>query len=246
VRPYAKREADVRRLLEPYGADRFELMPLDDPFIPAKRAEFDAIVVSPDTLERAEEINALRDLHGMQPMKVVQIPFVEAFDGQPISSTRVIAGEIDEDGRPAGSKPAEKAAAPRGAPAAAPPPPPPPPEPAVPQEYGRLEALLPETPEDVPARAHPAKPVEPEEPAPEPAAQVPAAEPAAKPRAKATPEAKPKPKPKAKPTPRPKAKARASRPAKKPASGKKAAAKRAAGRSKARRGSRAGGPRRRR
>ncbi len=158
VRPYAQREADLRRLLAPFGADRFEILELDDPFIPSKRPEFDAIVVSPATLQRAEEINALRDLHGMPALKIVQIEFVVAFDGKPISSTRVVEGEIDEDGRAVAK-------------AAPPPAPPAPPPPAVPKPAPAVPAPKP-APKPAPAVRAP-------KPAPKPA---PATAPAPKPK----------------------------------------------------------------
>ncbi len=99
VRPYPEREANVRRLLAGYEASRWTVASLDDPYIPSQREEFDAIVVSPETVKTAEEINALRDLRGFPPIKIVTVPWLLAFDGNPISSTRILAGEIDEDGR---------------------------------------------------------------------------------------------------------------------------------------------------
>jgi pantetheine-phosphate adenylyltransferase len=99
VRPYPERDANVRRLLAGYEVARWTVAPLDDPYIPSQREEFDAIVVSPETVKTAEEINALRELRGYPPIKIVTVPWLLAFDGKPISSTRILAGEIDEDGR---------------------------------------------------------------------------------------------------------------------------------------------------
>lgn len=100
VRPYAEREALVRRLLEGYAGDRWTVASLDDPYTPVRREEFDAIVVSPETRKTAEEINALRALRGYASIKIVEVAWILAFDGKPISSTRILRGEIDEDGRP--------------------------------------------------------------------------------------------------------------------------------------------------
>ena len=128
VRPYAQREADVRRLLQGYRAERFMLASLDDPYTPAKREEFDAIVVSPETRKTAEEINALRALRGFADLRIIEVPHVLAFDGRAVSSTRILAGEIDEEGRPPGGRvevlekaPAEAPAASQPADAPAPP-----------------------------------------------------------------------------------------------------------------------------
>jgi cytidyltransferase-like protein len=115
VRPYAERAEGVRRLLEPFGKDRFTIAALDDPLIPVERPEFDAIVVSHQTLPTAEEINALRQQRGLPALKIVVVPMLKAFDGKPISATRILAGEIDEDGRPAkaAGKPQPRSPGPR-------------------------------------------------------------------------------------------------------------------------------------
>jgi len=118
VRPYPEREADLRRLLSGFPAERFSLQSLDDPYMPAKREEFDAIVVSPETRKTAEEINALRALRGFADIRIIEAPHVLAYDGQPISSTRILNGEIDEEGRRVGAPAARTKAEPK--PAAAP------------------------------------------------------------------------------------------------------------------------------
>lgn len=59
----------------------------------------DAIVVSPETYENAEKINILREQNGLQSLKIIVVPHVLAEDGIPISSTRIISGEIDIDGK---------------------------------------------------------------------------------------------------------------------------------------------------
>lgn len=71
---------------------------------PTKKAvetpEFEAIVVSPEgkVEERVREINKVRREHGFSPLETVTAPKVLAEDGERISSTRMIAGEIDEQG----------------------------------------------------------------------------------------------------------------------------------------------------
>ena len=59
----------------------------------------DAIVVSPETCENAVKINTLREQNSLQPLKIIIVPHVLAEDGMPISSTRIISGEIDIDGK---------------------------------------------------------------------------------------------------------------------------------------------------
>lgn len=59
----------------------------------------DAIVVSPETCENAVKINTLREQNSLQPLNIIIVPHVLAEDGMPISSTRIISGEIDIDGK---------------------------------------------------------------------------------------------------------------------------------------------------
>lgn len=81
-RPY-----EVVRLKDPYGSA------ITDP-------ELDAIVVSEETEYRAREINEMREMRGLKPLKIIVVPMVLAGDGLPISSTRIREGVIDEEGNP--------------------------------------------------------------------------------------------------------------------------------------------------
>ena len=74
------------------------IVALDDPYGPALKQKFDYIVVSPDTFRTAEEINTLRSQRGLPAITIVCVDFVLAQDGQPISSTRIHRGEIDDHG----------------------------------------------------------------------------------------------------------------------------------------------------
>lgn len=79
------REVEIRRFETEFGfAD-------DDPSL-------DALVVSPETDEEVAEINRRRAERGMDPLEPIVVPYVYADDGAPISSTRVVEGEIDEHG----------------------------------------------------------------------------------------------------------------------------------------------------
>ncbi|MFB6156633.1 MAG: phosphopantetheine adenylyltransferase [Haloferacaceae archaeon] len=101
VRPYRDRERDLRAELEPF-AERygrsFEIRPLSEPTGIAVEPPFDAIVVSPETERGAEEINRVREERGLDPLRVEVVDHVPAADGEPISSTRIVRGEIDEHG----------------------------------------------------------------------------------------------------------------------------------------------------
>ena len=58
----------------------------------------DALVVSPETAHELADINAERRKRDLEPMEGIVAPYVLADDGERISSTRVVAGEIDEHG----------------------------------------------------------------------------------------------------------------------------------------------------
>ncbi|MEM0232426.1 MAG: phosphopantetheine adenylyltransferase [Candidatus Nezhaarchaeales archaeon] len=62
--------------------------------------KLEALVVSEETLERALTINRLRRDRNLKPLTIVVVPMVLAYNGKPISSTRIRQGEIDQEGRP--------------------------------------------------------------------------------------------------------------------------------------------------
>jgi pantetheine-phosphate adenylyltransferase len=77
----------------------FIVIPLDDPYgTTIYDADFEAIVVSEETEPTALEINEIRISKGMAPIDIVVVSFVLAYDGKPISSTRIRSGEINQKG----------------------------------------------------------------------------------------------------------------------------------------------------
>jgi pantetheine-phosphate adenylyltransferase len=72
--------------------------PLNDRYGSAIASEFDAIVVSEETLPAAVEINKIRREAGKKKVDIHQISCVLAEDGRWISSTRIYRGEIDIHG----------------------------------------------------------------------------------------------------------------------------------------------------
>jgi pantetheine-phosphate adenylyltransferase len=72
--------------------------PLNDRYGSAIDADFDALIVSEETLKVGVEINKLRREKGHKKVDIHQISCVLAEDGRWISSTRIYRGEIDVHG----------------------------------------------------------------------------------------------------------------------------------------------------
>jgi pantetheine-phosphate adenylyltransferase len=78
------REYDIRELTEPTGI--------------ATEPQFDVLVVSPETETGGKRINEIREEEGHERLDIEVVDHVIAEDGDIISSTRIIRGEIDEHG----------------------------------------------------------------------------------------------------------------------------------------------------
>ncbi|NGM69286.1 phosphopantetheine adenylyltransferase [Natronolimnobius sp. AArcel1] len=101
VRSYETRKAALAEELEDLAANQnreFEIRPLEEPTGIATEPQFDYLVVSPETKDGGEQINEIRRERGHDPLEVIVVPHVEADDGDIISSTRIVNGEIDEHG----------------------------------------------------------------------------------------------------------------------------------------------------
>ncbi len=99
VRTFEARKADLERFIRDQGfSASWIIEPLDDRYGPALDADFDALVVSEETLSVGMEINVLRRKKGKRKVDLHQIACVLAEDGKWISSTRIYRGEIDPQG----------------------------------------------------------------------------------------------------------------------------------------------------
>ncbi len=76
----------------------YNIIELNDPYGNTLSEDYDFIVVSPETLPVALKINELRRQRGMEEIDIVNIGYILADDKIPISSTRIIKGEIDIHG----------------------------------------------------------------------------------------------------------------------------------------------------
>lgn len=70
----------------------------DEHGIATEDPALDYLVVSPETVTELEAINDERRDRGFDPITAVVVPYTVAEDGERISSTRIVKGEIDEHG----------------------------------------------------------------------------------------------------------------------------------------------------
>lgn len=100
VQEYGQRKDRLEGFIRDHGFSAgYTIEPLNDRFGSAIDEEFDALVVSEETLPIAHEINILRRRKGKRKVDIHQISCVLAEDGRWISSTRIYRGEIDDHGR---------------------------------------------------------------------------------------------------------------------------------------------------
>ncbi|MDD1706214.1 MAG: phosphopantetheine adenylyltransferase [Methanoregulaceae archaeon] len=100
VKEYSARRVALEKFIVASGfSAHYEIEPLSDRYGSAISEEFDALVVSEETLPIAREINMLRHEKGKRKVDIHQITCVLAEDKRWISSTRIYLGEIDEHGR---------------------------------------------------------------------------------------------------------------------------------------------------
>jgi pantetheine-phosphate adenylyltransferase len=99
IRQFEERRRDLELFIvgKKFAAS-WAIEPLTDKYGSAIDADFDAIIVSEETLPVAVEINKLRRENGKRKVDIHQISCVLAEDGRWISSTRIYRGEIDVHG----------------------------------------------------------------------------------------------------------------------------------------------------
>lgn len=92
-----------REVLEDFISKNFKvdsrIEKIKNEFGPTLQEEFDCILVSPETHKTALLINEKREKVNKKPIEIIEIEFVLAEDKKPISSTRIIRGEIDKEGK---------------------------------------------------------------------------------------------------------------------------------------------------
>jgi pantetheine-phosphate adenylyltransferase len=101
VRSYENRRDDLAAELQPFAEeyDRdYEIRKLEEPTGIATEPQFDVLVVSPETETGGRRINEIRRDRGHDSLEIEVVDHVYAEDGDIISSTRIVRGEIDEHG----------------------------------------------------------------------------------------------------------------------------------------------------
>ena len=100
INAYKIRKKNLEKLLSSMKLpSTFQIVPLNDDWGPSVVEEsFTAIIVSEETKKTAERINKIRNLDGKKDLEIVIVPFVKAYDGQKISSSRIRNNEIDSNG----------------------------------------------------------------------------------------------------------------------------------------------------
>ncbi len=101
IRSYAVRRDELAGELETFAADYdrdYEIRKLTEPTGIATESQFDVLVVSPETKTGGKRINEIRREKGHSLLELEVVPHVLAEDGEIISSTRIVRGEIDEHG----------------------------------------------------------------------------------------------------------------------------------------------------
>ena len=101
INTYETRKENLEILLDSMKLpSNFQIVPLENDWGPSVvEASFTAIIVSEETKKTAERINEVRIMNGKNKLEIVTVPFVKAYDGQKISSSRIRNNEIDSNGQ---------------------------------------------------------------------------------------------------------------------------------------------------
>lgn len=102
VRSFDERKRRLEDVLAPMAEEyrrEFVVRELTEPTGIAVEPQFSHLVVSPETKPGGDRINEIRAERGLDLLDIHVVPHLRADDGGIISSTRIVAGEIDEHGR---------------------------------------------------------------------------------------------------------------------------------------------------
>lgn len=101
VLSWEERCQGIRDRMAPESPERISFGVLEDPYGPAPtHLEAGAIICTPETRPRCDAINSMRLQNQLQPLEVIEVQHLRAWDGGPLSSSRIRNGEIDRAGMP--------------------------------------------------------------------------------------------------------------------------------------------------
>ncbi len=98
VQGWDERAAAVQAFVEPFPA-AVTISRLQEPMGPAATGDYDAIVVSPETVPGAHKINAARAAAGLAALQIIVVDHLLGEDKLPISATAISEGRIDRTGK---------------------------------------------------------------------------------------------------------------------------------------------------
>jgi pantetheine-phosphate adenylyltransferase len=96
---FLERKRNLEKFILKNFGQKAKIVKIDDIFGSALKEDFDFLVVSEETYKNGIKINQERKKLKKAPIEIVKIKMVLAEDGKPISCTRIINGEIDNQGR---------------------------------------------------------------------------------------------------------------------------------------------------
>ena len=100
VKNWEGRSAEIYQSLGE-SSDRVSIHVLSDDLGPAPaHPDATAIVCTKETIARCNEINKIRSQNGLKELEIISPDRVMAWDGGPISSSRIRSGSIDRKGQP--------------------------------------------------------------------------------------------------------------------------------------------------
>lgn len=100
VNDYSKRLKSLTSIIEKkFPSSSYTISKLENDFGPAAiEGKVDALIVSEETSNKGEILNALRKKQNLLPVQVVIVPMTLAKDGKRISTSRIKNSEIDSEG----------------------------------------------------------------------------------------------------------------------------------------------------
>jgi pantetheine-phosphate adenylyltransferase len=99
VKSFKERKKELRNFILKEFKTKPKIFEIENNFGFTLKRDFDYIVVSPETYQNAVEINKERLKRKKKLIEIVEINFVLAEDGKPISAERIAKGEIDREGK---------------------------------------------------------------------------------------------------------------------------------------------------